>query len=169
MVIYNSRYGELKANAGKRLLDDYRYKFADLLFEKAWIFSKRALFTLDPLRTNDPAAISWGAAPEIQSVKLTEVRYELPGSHGTTVTVRSNDLFAEQRPDKPIIPPNAILVREARFEVRFRDSKAPRSVVIKEGNVASYSCDSDSAALEVWMRDRRFIRSWREQGDAKAA
>ncbi|MBN1270181.1 MAG: hypothetical protein JXB04_11380, partial [Kiritimatiellae bacterium] len=169
VVIYNSRYGELKINAGKRLQDDYRYKFGGLLFERAYIFGKRALFTLDPLRTNNPAAISWGAAPEIQSVKLTEVRYELPGSHGTTVTVKSKDLYAEQRPDKPIIPGNAILVREARFDVKFRDSKAARSVVIKEGNVASYSCESDSAALEVWMRDRRFIRSWREQGDAKAA
>lgn len=169
VVIFNHRYGELKINANDAYHESYRFKFGDLLFGKAYIFAKRNLFTLDPLRTNAASSIAWGAVPGIKSIRLTMVKYELPGAHGITFTKKSKDLFADALRDSPVIPAKALFVREAHFSVKFDDDSPPRSVWIKEGNVACYSSDSDSSALELWMRDRGFIRKSAEGKHAAAA
>ncbi len=54
------------------------------------------------------------------------------------------------------LPANPRIIK-ACFKVKFADSKNPRSVKIRPGNIAEYMRDSDAVLIEQWLELRGFI------------
>lgn len=69
---------------------------------------------------------------------------------------KAEDIFAslEER-DRTI--PNGGRLSKASFQIKFSDSKTPRTVTLSSGNRAQFKRDDDAEILEEWLIRRGFI------------
>jgi hypothetical protein len=86
---------------------------------------------------------------------LREVQFYFGGSPWEVVT-RKSDVFKLFESRKKPFPESGRIIR-ASFQVKFADSKTPRTVVIKPSNVAQFTRDDDSVLVERWLEARGFI------------
>lgn len=157
VVVYDRRLGELRINAqlvGEKNL--YREKIGHHFFSDSGCFPGTRKYTLEPLRELEIDALACGDVEGIESISLTEVDFYWGGAHGEVEVRKAGDLFAALATRKGHFPSSPRIVK-AVFRVKFADSKTPRSVKIRPGNIAEYTRDSDALLIEQWLALRGFI------------
>ncbi|MCK6481658.1 MAG: hypothetical protein L6R43_16400 [Planctomycetes bacterium] len=153
VVVYEPNFGELRVNAAsKGERDLYRTKFGLHLFGREDHFPDTGKkYTLEPLKAGRDAIVCTDVRG-MEWVRLVEVRY----SWGNEVEIRqAEDLYANLEDRNRTMPAHARIVG-ARFRVKFRDSRAPRSVSLRVPNVARFTRDEDGALVEAWLQARGF-------------
>jgi len=155
-VIFRKDFGELRIRAEAKFHPMYLLKFGELLLGNGDFFSHRDVFTLEGLRSGNPAAITWGVEDGFEGVRLVELGYELPS--GRIVIQRSKGcLLHGAEPGEVLVPDNAVRVVRARFGIRFPGARDCRIVRVDAGRCAQYCRDGDSSAVEAWLRKREFM------------
>ena len=158
-VAYHRALGELRINARSKCDKHvYRRVIGDRLFGDPDFFpAAPERYTLEPLRTDGPAALVCADVDGIESIALVRLQMAWGGPFGEVETREATDLFAVYEARGEAIPREPDL-RAATFEVRFADSRRPRRVTVRPPNIASFTRDGDSALVEEWLRRREFVR-----------
>ncbi len=157
VIVYDRQLGELRINCqlvGEKKL--YCQKFGQHLFNDANCFPGRRKYTLEPLRDFGSDALACGDLEGIDSITLTEIDFYWGGPHGEIEIRKAGDLFAALAARQGQFPANPRIIK-AVFKVKFSDSKTPRSVKIRPGNIAEYTRDDDAALIEQWLELRGFV------------
>jgi hypothetical protein len=157
VLIYSPHIGELRINArskGEKQL--YRTKLGKHLFGDEDIFPGAEKYTLDPLRENGADSLACFDVDGIEWVKLREVQFFFTGNPWEVVTRKSDDVFKLFESRKKSFPEAGRIIK-ASFQIKFTDSKTPRTVVIKPSNIAQFARDDDSVLVEKWLEARGFI------------
>jgi len=166
VVVYDELTKELRVNATLNLRDLYRRQFGILLFGTENHFPGENKYTLEPLRELGEKSLICADVPGLNWVKLTRLTYELKGDKRIKRTDAAENLFESYDYQKTGIPPGARLM-SASFSVRFKDNPRPRTVTIKPTNVALYTRDGDSHAIDEWLMRRGFIQQRKVAGYAQ--
>jgi len=156
VLVYNPAIGELRINAGSAGEQDlYRRAFGLHLFGSADHFPNgHKKYTLDPLRTDGPAALACGDVDGLESVHLVEIAYFWGGAQNEISIHKAGDFFAALASRKGSIHKARII--GAKFRVKFADSKTPRMVSIRPPNVAKFTRDDDGKRIDEWLKLRTF-------------
>ncbi|HUT11774.1 MAG TPA: hypothetical protein VMY42_14840 [Thermoguttaceae bacterium] len=161
VVVYDPRIGELRVNASSEWEKQlYRAKFGKHLFGSEHFFPGTGKYTLEPLRRYGEGALNCIDVEGIEWVTLKEVHYYWGNKKHKIEVRRADDLFAVHE-----IRQEPRLLR-AGFEVKFSDSRTPRSLVVRPSNVAQYTRDADSTPIENWLIRRGFVGRNEEEDDA---
>ena len=137
MVVYNQVLGELRVNAASKGEKElYKTEFGRHLFGSEDHFPGSAKYTLEPLRRDGHASLVCSDIDGMEWARLTEIRYYWGGSEGEIEIRKAADIFAALGDGRGRIPdgPHPPIVR-AVFDVKFADSKTPRSVGIQPSNI----------------------------------
>ena len=163
VLVYQPQIGELRVNARskheKRL---YRTQFGKHFFGDEDFFPGDSKYTLEPLLTRGEAALACVDVPGMEWVRLREAHFFLGGPSNEVQSHRADDVFAAFR-SRDGKPPAGRIIR-AVFQVKFTDSKRPRSVTIRPSNIAQYTRDDDAELVEQWLRRRGFILAGADTG-----
>ncbi len=165
VLVYDGSRGEIRMNArskGEREL--YRKQFGKHLFGDEAFFPGEGKYTLDPLRTDGEASLVCTDVPGLEYVRLKEVHFFWGGANREMEIRKADDVFAAFTARNRQFPAKA-RISCAKFQVKFTDSKTPRSLTIKPSNIAQYQRDDDAAAIEDWLLKRRFIKSDRHEDE----
>lgn len=157
LLIYQPITGELQIHAGANgETEAYRMLLGRHLFGDDHHFPGIVKYTLEPLKTDGEMSLVCSDIPEMEHVTLREIRYFWGGKYSECEIHKADDIFAvlEDRNEK--IPQEPRLIK-ACFQVKFSDSKTPRSVSIRPSNIAQYCRDSDCDIIEEWLAKRGFI------------
>jgi hypothetical protein len=157
VVVYQRAVGEIRIHAGSPWEREmYRRQFGKHLFGDDNFFPGDRKYTLAPLRESGADCLKCFDVEGIEWVKLIEVQYFWGGEHGEIEICKTTDIFAALEAHGRTIPekPRIIL---AKLQVKFSDSKTPRAVKIRPGNIAEYTRDGDSVLVEEWLTRRGFI------------
>lgn len=168
VVVYDRRVQELRINAalaGEKQL--YVRLIGLYFFSGPDCFPGTNKYSLEPLRELGDESLSCGDIDGIEWIKLTEVAFYWGGPHGETEVRKSGDLFASLAARDGQLPRRPRITKAA-FKVKFFDSKTPRSVTIRSGNVAQYCRDGDAQLIERWLELRGFILTSNEQSNEQA-
>ena len=168
LLVYTPLIGELRVNASSKAEKDlYRRLFGLHLFgdEDHFPTSNRK-YTLDPLRTDGKDSLVCTDVPGIDEIRLTEVRYYWGGPHGEIEIRQASDLFASMESRHAGIRKGKIV--SAKFQVRFSGSKSPRSLTIRQPNIAKFTRDDDGRLIDDWL-SRRGFSSTRRVPDEEVA
>ena len=155
---YDHRTAELSINAGtsKKICSLYREKIGLHLFGDAGHFpASSSKYKLDPLREVGEDSLVCSDVDGLESVVLKEVHYAWGGPENEIEVRKASDLFAAMKRRGRSIPKKARII-QAKFDVKFSDSKTPRVVRVRPSNVASFTYDHDAPAVEEWLRLRGF-------------
>ncbi len=164
VLVYQPEVGELRVNTrskGEKRL--YRTQFGKHFFGDEDFFPGDSKYTLEPLLARGEAALACVDVPGMEWVRLREAHFLLGGPSNEVEVHRADDVFQafQSRGGKP--PEGARMIR-AVFQVKFTDSKRPRSVTIRPSNVAQYTRDDDAEVVEQWLRRRGFILKGADSG-----
>lgn len=153
VLIYNTRHRELKIrNTTDAALDRMRFEFGQIFFGSGYTFVRRESFPLTLLCGTDHSYLRSTKVPGVRNVKLSEVRYTLPGAATTIMHAKSDDLLQTADKDGRIIPVSALLVDYAKFLFRFDGEQKYRSVELFPPNKSSFARESDAPKVEEWLR-----------------
>jgi hypothetical protein len=113
------------------------------------------------LRESGSASILCEDIEGIDWVRLKEFQIFRGGTHKEIEIRKAEDIFAslEER-DRSI--PNGGRLSKASFQIKFADSKTPRTVTLSSGNRAQFKRDDDAEVLEKWLIRRGFVISGSE-------
>lgn len=158
VLVYSPALNELRIHTcSPKEVILYKEKFGLHLFGNQNFFPGTKKYTLEPLKRYGQKALACGDIPGLESVALKEIRYYWPGPHPDTEIHRGPDLFAAWEGKTHGIPPKAHLVR-CSLEMKFTETRAPRTIVIQPSNIAHYTRDDDaSSVVEHFLREREFI------------
>jgi len=158
VLAYDASTGEIRVNAASKGEKDlYRRQFGRHVFGSDDFFSGAREYTLEPLRTDGEASLVCTDVDGMDWAKLKEVQYYWGGACHETEVRKADDIFAALKDSEREMPTKARIIR-ANFQVKFTDSKTPRTVVIRAGNTAQYTRDADSVIIEKWLTLRHFIK-----------
>jgi hypothetical protein len=158
VLAYNPRWGELRINAetqGETRL--YVREFSRLLFGHESGFPCLDKYTLEPLRTLGPRCLVCDDVTDIEAVALREVHLDWKGHHGDVEIRKSGDVFEALASHGITQLPKEPKLTQAVFEFWFRGEGRSRRVRLRVPNVALYTRDSDSTAVEEWLQRRGFL------------
>lgn len=159
VLVYHPQIGELSVNArSKGEKELYRTQFGRFLLGSKNFFPGTAKYTLEPLREFGADSLSCFDVEGIEWIRLKEIHYFWGGGFKEIEIRKADDLFAALEARGGSVPESAHIIR-AVFQVKFEDSKTPRSVTIRPSNIAQYTRDGDAAHLEDWLAKRGFILS----------
>jgi hypothetical protein len=159
VIRYDGKTGELSMNAGscKKLYDLYREKVGLYFFGDALRFpAGKAKFTLDPLRSDGEDSLVCSDVDGMESVVLKEVQYFWGGPENEVEVRKASNIFSAMKRRNRSIPDSA-RISKAKFQIKFADSKVPRTVTVSNSNVTSFTRDSDASAVEAWLTKRGFV------------
>ncbi|MBF0178161.1 MAG: hypothetical protein HQL63_15145 [Magnetococcales bacterium] len=159
LLIYDREANELCVRAcskGERSM--YLPHIGRHLFGNEEHFNGDEKYTLDPLLTDMADSLVHSDIDGIEWIRLLAVNIYWGGEHGESETRRARDLLAAFQQRAYSLPKSARL-SEARFQIKFTASRAPRTLVIRPNNQAMYTRDDDSLILETWMKRRGFDRT----------
>lgn len=170
VLVYDMAIGELRINAGSKGEKQlYREKFGLHLFGNDEFFPNDGKYTLEPLRTDGTASLVCLDVEGIDWVRLKEIRFYWGGAQHETEVRKADDIFAAYEARQRPLPDKARILG-ASFQVKFTDSRTPRTVTIRPSNIAQYTRDDDSAIVEDWLVKRGFsLVEKHEQHDEDAA
>jgi hypothetical protein len=157
VVVFTPQIGELRINArsnGEKQL--YRTMFGKFLLNDDKAFAGAEKYTLAPLRESGADCLACFDVEGIDWVKLREAQFFQAGSPWEVITRKSDDLFGLFESRDQVFPESGRLV-QASFQIKFSDSRTPRTIVIKPSNVALFTRDDDSILVEKWLEARGFI------------
>lgn len=162
VLIYDTALGEIRIHTvskGEREL--YLKCFGKYLFNDENFFPGEDKYTLQPLIDYGSDALSTqGVEDHIESVLLNEIEMRW----GAEIEIRkAHDLFASS--EKRFKESHNL--RRAKFSIKFKDSKTPRSVTIQPANKANYDRDPDSTIVEKWLKLRGFINEGTTDDDTE--
>lgn len=157
VLVYETALGEIRMNAcSKGEKDTYRREFGRHLLGDENFFPGVAKYTLEPLRMLGPASIVCTDVEGMDWVRLKEVQFSWAGVESEIEIRKANDVFAAIEGRGLRMPSKARILR-ASFQVKFKDSRTPRTVTIRPSNIAQYTRDSDADVMEEWLLKRGFI------------
>lgn len=157
VLAYDRILGEIRMNANSKGEKDlYRKQFGKHLFGDVDFFPGQEKYTLEPLRRDGSASLECIDVDGLDSIKLKEVHYYWGGGHNEIEVRKADDLFAAMDKRGRSMPKGPKIIR-ASFQVKFTDSKTPRSMTIKPPYAAQYTRDSDSVAIDDWLTKRGFV------------
>lgn len=169
VLVYASSLGELRMNASSKGEKElYRKQFGLHLFGSEDFFPESGKYTLEPLRKDSSASIVCTDVEGMDWVKLTEVHFFWGGTEGEREIRKADDIFAALEARGRNMPTKARITR-ASFQVKFTDSKTPRTVTIRPSNIAQYTRDHDSTVIEEWLDKRGFILKEDQEDDEETA
>ena len=151
---------------GKGEKDLFRREFGRHLFGDEGFFPGTGKYTLGPLQTNGEASIVCTDVDGMEWVKLREIQFFWGGAEKEIEIRKANDIFAAYSGRERQMPSRARIIR-ASLQVKFTDSKTPRTVTIRPSNVAQYTRDSDASVVEDWLRKRGFTVGEQESENAQ--
>lgn len=172
-IVFNKVHGELRIISKLKppVQDRYLWLFGELLMGNAQFFGHRAIFFPERVATMRREDLAWAGNSTIGEMRLSAVRYQLPGGEGECL--RSSKCLLRRNEGGRLIPARAEKVLYAEFKFKFLSDKRERSVRVDAGCEATYLRDSDASLLERWLRDKGLMRASngrvRKQSDAKAA
>ena len=157
VVVYSPQRDEIRIHAGtKGEKELYRTAFGSRLQGNPDYFSERKAYTLDPLRTDGPDALSVDGVPEIEKIVLTEFELQWRGGLNDSLVKKSNDIFTSAKArEKKAIPDSGNLVR-AGFDFYFEGVKKPRKVQIRPWNTLKLGRHCDARPVHEWLSKRGF-------------
>ncbi len=157
VLVYEPALGELRMNAkskGEKKL--YQQKFGLHLFGNENFFPGTNKYTLEPLKRDGAASLYCNDVEGIEEIKLKEVQIFWGGTEKEIEIRKANDVFSALAARERSLPVKAT-IRQASFQVKFTDSKTPRTITIHPSNIAQYTRDDDSTIIEDWLVKRGFI------------
>ena len=140
----------------------YRRLFSLHLFDDDGFLVYAEKYTLEPLRIHGRAALECRDIEGIEDVALEELECYWPGlawpgpyryrerAYATDVLGALSHRWRSIR--------NSAELRMAKFGIKLRAERDPRSLRIKPRNVAEHSHGEEGEVIEEWMRHRGFIR-----------
>ena len=165
VLVYEPTIGEIRMNAcSKGEKDLFRRQFGRHLFGSEDFFPGTGKYTLEPLRTHGESSIICTDVDGMEWVRLKEIQFFWGGAEKEVEIRKANDVFAAYTGRNRKMPTKARIIR-ASFQVKFTDSKTPRTVTIRPSNIAQYTRDSDAAVVEDWLTKRGFILAEQEDED----
>lgn len=169
VLIYDERTGEMGVHAntkGERNL--YLQTLGLLLFEDENHFPSSAKFTLDPLVADGVESVDVEDIEGVKSVRLVEFRRYWGGPQKEMEIRKAENIFAALSRREAANLGGGRLV-SATFKVRFEDSDKERSVTIRPPGIARYDRNEDSELVDLWLRDRKFIKQNQDTDDDEDA
>lgn len=156
---YDEALGELAINAdgNKKLVALYRGLMGELLLGDEAGFANAAKFTFAPLLDDGPRSLYCADVEGIDRITLKEVQFFWGGPEGEVETRRAKDVFSALEARGKTLPRGRIV--KASFLVKFTNVKAPRTVTIRQQNIASYTRDEDALLVETWLTRRGFVKT----------
>ena len=167
VVVYDTKRDELRINAasmGEKAL--YVLEFGRHLFGDKDYFESNGKYNLEPLRDLEEESLACDDIPGMEWLRLKEIHYYRGGSEKEIEVRKGTDYFASLKKRNRKIPPKVPILR-AKFDVKFDNSKASRTVTVSTPNRAQYSRDEDSVAVELWLEKRGFSTNGMSDGDAE--
>ncbi len=159
VVIYNPIIGEIRLHAGtKGIKALYLKQFGRHFFGADDFFpvSGQAKFTLEPLRSNGVLSLVCSDIEGLEWVRLRELHIYWGGQFSEVEIRRASDLLAALASHNRPIHAQARMVC-AKFQIKFTYDKSPRTLTLRPPNIASFTRDSDSVLVEMWLAQRGFV------------
>lgn len=156
VLVYNVLIGELRVNTVRQGDKDvYRRTFGLHLFGNEDHFpTSNRKYTLDPLKIDGKDSLVCTDVQGMDEIRLVEVTYYWGGPHGEIEIRRAADIFAAMESRHASIRRGKIV--SAKFQVRFSGSKSPRSLTIRQPNIAKFTRDDDGRLIDEWLLKRGF-------------
>ncbi len=165
VLIYNTRHKELKIrNTSDTSIERMLFEFGQIFFGSAHTFVQRDTFPVSLLCGTDFSFLRTTKVPGVSDVKLSEVRYMLPGSVTTTIHAKSSDLLQSTDKEGRIIPFQATRLDYAKLLFRFEHETRYRSVELFSPNKSAFARESDAPKVEAWLRAARLMQGGCETG-----
>lgn len=153
LVVYSSVHDELRIHARTKGERDWYVKlFGSFLRGAEDYFSRRSIYTLEPLRLEGPGALAVGDLQGIHKIVLKELELAWDNPLEGRIIRKADDLFATvaARQLEVLLPARAHLAR-AVFEVCFLASDRPRPVEIRPPNVLKLGRHCDAQQVDGWF------------------
>ena len=92
----------------------------------------------------------------LEWVRLRELHIYWGGQFSEVEIRRASDLLAALASHNRPIHAQARMVC-AKFQIKFTYDKSPRTLTLRPPNIASFTRDSDSVLVEMWLAQRGFV------------
>ncbi len=113
-------------------------------------------YTLAPLIKDGRHCLACSDVEGLGCIVLQSVEFYYGGSPWQKITRKSDDIFALVETD--IFQwPALERITAARFQIRFRDEKRPRSITIRPGQRRLEERDESCPAIDQWLVKRKFL------------
>ena len=171
VVILNKRRKILKVLSkpdNQGLHAYYRMYFGELFFGALDAFAERKCIHIDCFKTADRSIIAPTDRTEINHAALTGVCFNLPGAGKRNRRYKSPDIFGDLQPGELAIPEIGTPV-DVTTRLQFVDDGSSVDVKIFAGNLATFSREGASYAVDDWMIDVGILRLQDTAEDAQAA
>jgi hypothetical protein len=142
-------------SAIRRALPIYQRVFGILLFDDPEYFSDSNVFTLAPLEELGEDALSWGDIDDIEGILFTQYRVDRGGRNAYAI-FGADDIIEDLRERGEALTIQGRLI-DATFKIKFRGTRAWRTVKLYAGNAACYTRDGNADTAEQWLMLRQFI------------
>ena len=157
VVVFSKIVSKLRIKAGSKWEKElYRTRFGKHLFGNKDFFPGKQIYTLEPLRDSGADCLSCFNVDGIEWVKLIEIHYYWGGVQKEIEIRKAEDIYAALEARGKTIPEKVRII-QAKFRFKFLNSKTPRTVKIRPGNVVEYTRDDGNNLVEEWMKNRGFI------------
>ena len=157
VIAYDPAVGEIRISAhSRREKDLYREKFGQHLFGAPDFFPVDQKYTLEPLRKDGQLSLVCTDVDGMERIRLKEVSFLRGGAEGEIETHAARDVFKALESRGQVLP-SSVRIRHASFQVKYTDSKRPRSFTIRTPHNAQYARETDNVVAEEWLRKRGFI------------
>jgi hypothetical protein len=167
LVLFDPAAGEMGVHCDcKDEPELFRQAFGlHLCGDKDFFPVSRQKYTLDPLKKLQRASLNCAGIRGLDWIKLKELDYETPGEMWAQRRIRAADVFRVLENDEDEIPADAEL-RQAKFAVKFSDTKRPRTVIVRPSNYAHVGRDDDAVIMDEFFKRQEFIlKPEEEEGD----
>ena len=155
-VIFNERDHVLQCSSSmKRVVPIYQRVFGILLFDDPEYFTDAPVFTLAPLEELGVDALSWGDIDDIEGIVFTQYRVDRGGRNAYAI-FGADDIIEDLRERGESLVIQGRLV-DATFKIKFRGTRASRTLKLYAGNAACYTRDENASAAEQWLKLRQFV------------
>ena len=142
-------------SAIRRALPIYQRVFGILLFDDPEYFSDSNVFALAPLEELGEDALSWGDIDDIEGILFTQYRVDRGGRNAYAI-FGADDIIEDLRERGEALTIQGRLI-DATFKIKFRGTRAWRTVKLYAGNAACYTRDGNADTAEQWLMLRQFI------------
>lgn len=158
LVIFDPSAGELGVHADcKDEPELFRQAFGlHLCGDRDFFPHSRRKYTLEPLKVNGAASLDCSGIRGMDSIKLKELEYETPGEIWARRRIQAADVFKVLENDGDSIPEDAEM-RQAKFAVKFHDTKRARTIIVRPSNYAQVGRDDDAVIMDEFFRRQGFV------------
>jgi hypothetical protein len=115
-------------------------------------------YTLEPLRTDGPDALTPEPSEGITAVRLRQLEVSWDDLFKRILIIKSDDLFNSTTADGDPNPiPHGPNLTQATIEIQFADSTAPESVEIRPPKVLKCDYPRDTTRIKAFLSKHHFL------------